>query len=85
MAFEPGKIGAVTPPAGAPPPTTVKKRQEVAKVAAEKQLLEEERVYRKGVISVRDLIAPAGLKVEPTFLILNESFLRTIFIVTYPR
>ncbi|MBI4457885.1 ATP-binding protein [Candidatus Uhrbacteria bacterium] len=86
MAFEPGKLGAATPAApAAPPPSTAKKRQEVAKVAAEKTQLEEERIYRKGVISIRDLISPAGLKVEPTFLVLNESYVRTIFVVTYPR
>ncbi len=51
----------------------------------EKIILEAEMVYRQGVMSVRDLIAPASLKVEPTFIRLNEKFLTTLFVVNYPR
>lgn len=51
----------------------------------EKILLEEEKVYRKGVVSVRDLIAPASMQVNPSFLKLGDIFVRTIFVVTYPR
>jgi type IV secretory pathway VirB4 component len=47
--------------------------------------LEEERVYRKGVASIKDLIAPASMKVEPSFVRLGDLFCRTIFVVTYPR
>lgn len=50
-----------------------------------KQLIEAERVYRAGVISVRDLIAPASLRVESNFLQLGSKFVRSIFVVVYPR
>ncbi|HSD12170.1 MAG TPA: DUF87 domain-containing protein, partial [Patescibacteria group bacterium] len=59
--------------------------QEAEQIAKEKELLEEERIYRKGVVSIKDIIAPAGLKIEPTYLVLNETFVRTVFVVTYPR
>ncbi|MBI4133336.1 DUF87 domain-containing protein, partial [Candidatus Uhrbacteria bacterium] len=55
------------------------------KTSAERVVLEEERVYRKGVTSVRDLIAPASMKVEPSMVILGSTYLRTIFVITYPR
>jgi len=48
-------------------------------------LLEEERVYRKGVASIKDLIAPSSMKVEPNFVRLGDVWCRTLFIITYPR
>src|SRR3989344_8841569 len=56
-----------------------------AKTEAELTVLEEERVYHKGVVSVRDIIAPASLQITPSYLKLGDTFLRTIFVVTYPR
>lgn len=50
-----------------------------------KEIIEEELAYRRGILSVRDLIAPASLKVSPTSLQLGKKFLRTIFVVSYPR
>lgn len=87
MAFQPGQFGQT--PAAAPPPKRQgpppKKVQEAEQIAKEKELLEEERIYRKGVVSIKDIIAPAGMKIEPTYLVLNESYVRTIFVVSYPR
>lgn len=51
----------------------------------ERELIEAERIYRRGVVTVRDLIAPAALKVDPTSLVLNGRYVRTLFVVTYPR
>ncbi|MCR4278428.1 MAG: DUF87 domain-containing protein [bacterium] len=61
-----------------------KEEQKVAQVK-ERELLEEERIYRRGVASIKDLIAPAAMKVEPSFLRLGDTLVRTLFIVTYPR
>ncbi|KKR99294.1 MAG: Type IV secretory pathway VirB4 protein-like protein [Candidatus Magasanikbacteria bacterium GW2011_GWC2_41_17] len=55
------------------------------KVAEETIVLEEERVYRAGTVSVRDIISPAAFKVDPSFVQIGSSFARTIFVVTYPR
>ena len=57
----------------------------VAREAEERTVLEEERIYRRGVVTVRDLIAPASFEVLPTFLKLSGVCARTIFIITYPR
>jgi len=52
---------------------------------AAKELVEEEKAYRKGAISIKDLIAPASMKVNPDYLRLGEKYIRTIFIIGYPR
>jgi conjugal transfer ATP-binding protein TraC len=62
-------------------PTAEVKKQ----LAEEKVALEEERMYRKGVASIKDLIAPASMKIEPSFVRLGDVYVRTLFIVTYPR
>jgi conjugal transfer ATP-binding protein TraC len=88
MAFQPGQFGP-TPTSAQPPkkvsPSAAKTVRETEKIAKERELLEEERIYRRGVVSIKDVISPAGMKVEPTFIVLNESYVRTIFVVTYPR
>ena len=55
------------------------------KVADEKTTLEEERIYRRGTVSIRDLIAPSSFEVQPNFLMLGDRYLRTLFVSTYPR
>ncbi len=55
------------------------------KAAEERATLEEERIYRRGTVSVRDLIAPAAFEVLPTHLVLGDHCARTIFVTTYPR
>ncbi len=55
------------------------------KLAEEKTTLEEERIYRRGTVSIRDLIAPSAFEAQPNFLKLGDQCLRTLFITTYPR
>jgi conjugal transfer ATP-binding protein TraC len=55
------------------------------KALEEKTTLDEERVYRRGTVTVRDLIAPAAFEVTPTHLVLGDIFVRTLFVTTYPR
>ncbi len=57
-------------------------RQEIEQ---KKETLEAERVYRRGVVTVRDLIAPASMKIEARYLELGSKFVRTLFVVMYPR
>lgn len=47
--------------------------------------LEEERIYREGTVVIRDLIAPSALRVESSFLQLGDTYLRTVYAITYPR
>jgi type IV secretory pathway VirB4 component len=50
-----------------------------------REYVEEEKAYRRGIVTIKDLIAPASMKVTPTHLELGGKFLRTIFVMTYPR
>lgn len=50
-----------------------------------KELLRAEQVYRKGLVSVRDLIAPASMRVDSRYLELGATFIRTLFVIAYPR
>lgn len=61
------------------------KEQQKRESEAERIAIEEERVYRRGVASIKDLIAPASFVVDPSFLRLGDVFCRTLFVVTYPR
>ncbi|MCD4761192.1 ATP-binding protein [bacterium] len=53
--------------------------------AKDKQVLEAGKAFREGIVSVRDIIAPAAFKVNSNFLQLNNLFVRTMFVMTYPR
>ena len=55
------------------------------KIAETVEYLEEEKAYRKGITSVKDLIAPASMRVTPYYLEINGQFARTIFVIGYPR
>jgi conjugal transfer ATP-binding protein TraC len=50
-----------------------------------KELIEEEKAYRKGVISIRDLISPPSMQVDPNMLMIGDTFVRTMFVIAYPR
>ncbi len=70
-----------------PEQLTGKEAKEAAKRKEEEEkiLLEEEKIYRRGIVSIKDIIAPASLKVEPSFIRLADKFVRTVFVITYPR
>jgi type IV secretory pathway VirB4 component len=50
-----------------------------------KDIIADEKAFRRGILSVRDLISPASLKVDSTYLRLGQQYVRTIFIISYPR
>ena len=56
-----------------------------AETAEELVTLEEEKVYREGVVSIRDLIAPSAFNVESGFVQLGNQVCRSLFVMTYPR
>jgi conjugal transfer ATP-binding protein TraC len=83
MAIDIGQLKQSTP--SAPPKKLVEQKPEDLRVAGDRTLLEEERLYRRGVVTVRDLISPAAFEVTPKYLRLSGMYVRTLFIVTYPR
>lgn len=58
---------------------------EEAKKHQEQEILEAELTYQRGVVNLKDLIAPSAMKIDSTHLQLNEKFLATIYVTTYPR
>ena len=73
-------------PAVPEPAVAQKTQQDPAKnVEKEKKLLEAEKVFREGIVSVRDIVAPAAFNVNRNYLILNNLYVRTLFVMTYPR
>jgi len=62
-----------------------RKQQEEKQLSAQATVLEEERIFREGVISIKDLIAPSSMEVKPTYVHLGDKFVRTVFAVGYPR
>lgn len=63
------------------------KKREAGKLALEdqKKLLEAEKVFFQGVVTIRDLVSPASMRVDSRTLELNGQFIATLFIITYPR
>ena len=78
MAFRPAPEEIKKPVKAAAKPVKPKTGEEVI-------VLEEEKIYRLGAAGIRDLIAPAAMKIDPTHVQLGNVLARTIFVVTYPR
>ncbi|HTX86923.1 MAG TPA: ATP-binding protein [Candidatus Nanoarchaeia archaeon] len=53
--------------------------------AVVRELIEEEKAFRRGVLSVLDLIAPSAMQMQPDHLRLGDKFVRTLFVIGYPR
>lgn len=48
-------------------------------------ILIKEDEYRKGLAVVKDLIAPAAFRINPSYLEIGETFAKTIFVMAFPR
>jgi type IV secretory pathway VirB4 component len=55
------------------------------KVAMTEDLVDDEKKFREGVLTIRDLISPASLEVNSDYLRLGGKYVRTIFVISYPR
>ncbi len=49
------------------------------------QLLESEKLYQRGLATVKDIIAPAVFQIQPTCVRINQKLARTLFVYAYPR
>lgn len=58
---------------------------EQSKVEKGKAVIDAEKAYRQGVATIKDLIAPASIKVVSDHLELGGKYVRTLFVVAYPR
>ncbi len=83
MAFDVKDLKTQQLPEAEKPVRKLSAKQEA--FALEHTTLEEERTYRRGIVSVRDLIAPAAFQIFPNYLLLGDTYVRTMFVTTYPR
>jgi len=44
-----------------------------------------QQIYRQGVVTLRDVIAPSSIQVEAGFIRIGSRFARTLFVYAYPR
>ncbi len=51
----------------------------------QKGVLESEKIYQKGMATVKDIIAPASFKINVDHIKVNKKLASTLFIYTYPR
>jgi conjugal transfer ATP-binding protein TraC len=66
-------------------PQQLKKQVIETEIRIQQALIETEKNYREGVTSIRDLIAPSGVKIEPSKIEINTKLVRSFFVLTYPR
>ncbi len=50
-----------------------------------REIIQEEKAFRQGILTVKDIISPASFKVNPSHINLGGKFVRTVFVVAYPR
>ncbi len=77
--FTKSKVQKQLKETAAPPP------EQVIPTGTQKEILEAERILREGAVRVRDLIAPASFRIMPDHVELNDLYLRTLFVLSYPR
>jgi conjugal transfer ATP-binding protein TraC len=46
---------------------------------------EAEAIYRQGIVTMRDLIAPPSMKIESSYIQIGKRFARTLYVYGYPR
>ncbi len=56
--------------------------QQQAQINAQAQA---QQIYRQGVVTLRDVIAPSSIQVEAGFIRIGSRFARTLFVYAYPR
>ncbi len=67
------------------PTLAEQQKAEQAQTEAALSSLQEETVYRKGTVTIRDLISPTAFSVKPSFVEVGSTFCRTLFVISYPR
>jgi conjugal transfer ATP-binding protein TraC len=65
-----------------------KKPTDPASLAAAQQAAEQheaELIYRQGIVTMRDLIAPPSIEIESGYIRIGRRFIKTVFVYGYPR
>ncbi len=49
------------------------------------EIIESEKIYRQGLATIKDLIAPSAMKVTANNIQIGDIFARTLFVIAYPK
>ncbi len=87
MAITPGQLSRQVPQFDKEKYPTLPEQQKSFEQQTKQELitLEEEKIFRKGVVTIRDIIAPTAFAVKPNYVEVGNKFCRTLFVITYPR
>ncbi len=66
----------------AQPTTPTLTPQQQANANAQQQA---QQIYRQGVVTLRDVIAPSSIQIEANYIRIGSRFARTLFVYAYPR
>jgi conjugal transfer ATP-binding protein TraC len=66
-------------------PEQLKKQVIQSEVDIQRTLIDNERLYREGLSTLRDLIAPSGMNITSRQLEIGTKLSRSFFVLTYPR
>ncbi len=62
-----------------------KKPEKAFEPANLQDMQEAELIYRQGIVTLRDLIAPPSIEVESSYIRIGRRYCRTLFVYGYPR
>ncbi|GAC1369622.1 MAG: hypothetical protein NVSMB39_1670 [Candidatus Saccharimonadales bacterium] len=60
-------------------------QDQLAQAQRTQEMVEADRIYRQGIVTMRDLIAPPSLEIESDHLRLGKRFCKTVYVYGYPR
>jgi conjugal transfer ATP-binding protein TraC len=87
--FKPGDVGkkpvTAEPPKEKPLTEGEKEKKTKKQAFKQKESIEQEKTYRKGISTVLDIVAPASFQVNPNHVKIGDTYARTLFVMTYPR
>ncbi|MCK5412822.1 MAG: DUF87 domain-containing protein [Candidatus Pacebacteria bacterium] len=63
----------------------ITKKQKVQAPTDKSALLDSEKMYQKGMATVKDIIAPSAFKIESDHVMINKKLATTFFVYAYPR
>jgi len=84
----PGAKGSIVPKGTAEnPPKDEEGKLDYTKLSPEekKKVIESEKIFQKGISTIRDLIAPSSMEVNFNHLLIDGLFAQSFFVYSYPR
>lgn len=49
------------------------------------RIIESEKLFRQGIVDIKDLVAPSSMEVKPNYIKLNDMWVKSFYVFNYPR